>query len=148
MLSLLSSVKARYGKLVAVVSLFALLSFPVAGMAQNLGAAPAVGKAVQGQQATQVEGAVLNVVNWICNVICPVIAAGCFVSAAFKYQAGRPHMSSIVGGGIFLAVSAVTRLIEYFIAQGTAGVSGALHQLPSFAHPATVAVVHVLLRSA
>ena len=89
MVSLLSRMKVRYGKLVAIVSLFTLLSFPMAGIAQNLGTAPAVGKAVQGQQATQVEGAVLNVVNWVCNVICPVIAAGCFVSAAFKYQAAN-----------------------------------------------------------
>jgi hypothetical protein len=102
---------------------------------------------VQGQQATQVEGAVLNVVNWICNVICPVIAACCFVAAAFKYQANRPYMSSIVGGGIFLAVSAVTRLIEYFIAQGQQ-VGGSLHQLPIFTNHPVVAVLHHLVRNA
>ncbi len=148
MMSFLSRMKVRYGKLVAIVSLFTLLSFPIAGIAQNLGTAPAVGKAVQGQQATQVEGAVLNVVNWVCNVICPVIAAGCFVSAAFKYQAGRPHMSSVVGGGIFLAVSAVTRLIEYFIAQGTAGVGSGLHQIPRiFTDPTTVAALQHLVRN-
>ncbi len=144
-MSLLSRIKRRYGKLVAILSLFTLLSFPVAGVAQNLGTAPAVGKAVQGQQATQVEGAVLHVVNWICNVICPVIAAGCFVSAAFKYQSQRPYMSSIVGGGVFLAVSAVTRLIEYFIAQGQA--VGILHAPHILTNPVTVAAVHGLLRN-
>ena len=148
MMSILSRMKVRYGKFVAVVSLFTLLSMPMAGVAQNLGTAPAVNKAVQGQQATQVEGAVLNVVNWVCNVICPVIAATCFVSAAFKYQAGRPHMTSVVGGGIFLAVSAVTRLIEYFIAQGTAGVSSSLHQLPDLQSPDTVAALQHLARIA
>lgn len=148
MVSLLSRLKVRYGKIVSCVALFTLLALPMAGIAQNLGTAPAVGKAVQGQQATQVEGAVLNVVNWVCNVICPVIAAGCFVSAAFKYQAGRPHMSSVVGGGIFLAVSAVTRLIEYFIAQGTSGVSSGLHQLPILTHPATIAALQHLVRIA
>ena len=65
----LSRMKIRYGKFMAIVSLFTLLLFPVAGTAQNLGKAPAVGQAVQGQQATQVEGTVLNAVNWICNVI-------------------------------------------------------------------------------
>lgn len=148
MLSILSQLKARYGKFASCVALFTLLAMPMAGVAQNLGSAPAVNKAVQGQQATQVEGAVLNVVNWVCNVICPVIAATCFVSAAFKYQAGRPHMSSVVGGGIFLAVSAVTRLIEYFIAQGTAGVSSSLHQLPIFSHPITVAALQHVARIA
>ncbi len=146
MASLLSRMKIRYGKFMAVVSLFTLLSFPIAGVAQNLGKSAATGQAVQGQQATQVEGAVLNVVNWICNVICPVIAACCFVAAAFKYQANRPYMSSIVGGGIFLAVSAVTRLIEYFIAQGQQ-VGGSLHQLPIFTNHPVVAVLHHLLRN-
>ena len=146
MASLLSRMKIRYGKFMAVVSLFTLLSFPIAGVAQNLGKSAATGQAVQGQQATQVEGAVLNVVNWICNVICPVIAACCFVAAAFKYQANRPYMSSIVGGGIFLAVSAVTRLIEYFIAQGQQ-VGGIYHQLPIFTNHPVVAVLHHLVRN-
>ena len=142
----LTRIKSRYGRFMAVVSLFTLLLFPVAGAAQNLGKSPAVGQAVQGQQATQVEGTVLNAVNWICNVICPVIAAGCFVAAAFKYQANRPYMSSIVGGGIFLAVSAVTRLIEYFIAQGQQ-VGGSLHQLSIFPSQPTVAMLQHLLRN-
>jgi hypothetical protein len=142
----LSRMKIRYGKFMAIVSLFTLLLFPVASTAQNLGKSPAVGQAVQGQQATQVEGTVLNAVNWICNVICPVIAAGCFVAAAFKYQANRPYMSSIVGGGIFLAVSAVTRLIEYFIAQGQQ-VGGSLHQLPIFTNHPAVAVLHHFVRN-
>jgi subtilase family serine protease len=61
----LSRMKISYGRFMAIVSLFTLLSFPIAGTAQNLGKAPAVGQAVQGQQATQVEGTVLNAVNWI-----------------------------------------------------------------------------------
>ena len=142
----LSRMKIRYGKFMAIVSLFTLLLFPVAGTAQNLGKSPAVGQAVQGQQATQVEGTVLNAVNWICNVICPVIAAGCFVAAAFKYQANRPYMSSIVGGGIFLAVSAVTRLIEYFIAQGQQ-VGSSLLQLPTLTNQPVVAVLHHYMRN-
>ena len=147
MASLFSRMTIHYGKLVAVVFLFTLLAVPIAAVAQNLGKSPATGQAVQGQQATQVEGAVLNGVNWICNVICPVIAACCFVAAAFKYQANRPYMSSIVGGGIFLAVSAVTRLIEYFIAQGQQ-VGGSLHQLPIFANHPVVALLQHLSRNA
>jgi hypothetical protein len=44
---------------------------------ENLGTAPQFGQAVQGQQATTVEGTVLNIVNWGCNVIAPVIAVAC-----------------------------------------------------------------------
>ncbi len=47
------------------------LAAPFAAKAQNLGTQPAFGQAVQGQRATTVEGTVLNVVNWGCNVIAP-----------------------------------------------------------------------------
>ncbi|MGB8582627.1 MAG: hypothetical protein WCD47_17540 [Candidatus Sulfotelmatobacter sp.] len=43
--------------------------------AQNLGTQPATGQAVQGQTAAQPEGTVLNLVNWVGNVISPVGAA-------------------------------------------------------------------------
>jgi len=43
-----------------------------AAMAQNLGSQPAVNKSVQGQTAAQPEGAFLNLVNWVGNVIAPV----------------------------------------------------------------------------
>src|SRR5258708_12389977 len=43
--------------------------------AQNLGQQPATGQAVQGQTAAQPEGTVLNLVNWVGNVIAPVGAA-------------------------------------------------------------------------
>ncbi len=60
-----------------------LVSIPVASHAQNLGKQPATGQAVQGEQASQPEGAFLNLVDWIGNVICPVGAAlaivGCVI---------------------------------------------------------------------
>ena len=55
--------------------------FPLISYAQNLGAAPATGQAVQGQTAAQPEGTVLNLVNWVCNVIAPVGAALAVVMA-------------------------------------------------------------------
>ena len=63
----------------------AALVAPAASVAQNLGAAPATGQAVQGQTASQPEGAFLNAVNWVCNVIChfanaPVVRAPRFSS--------------------------------------------------------------------
>jgi hypothetical protein len=44
--------------------LFGNLFGPLAVCAQNLGTSPQFGQAVQGQQATTVEGTVLNIVNW------------------------------------------------------------------------------------
>src|ERR1700761_6258880 len=50
-------------------------------MAQNLGTAPQVNVAVQGQQGTQPEGTFLNLINWIGNVIAPVGAGGAALMA-------------------------------------------------------------------
>ena len=49
--------------------------------AQNLGTQPATGQAVQGQTAALPEGTVLNLVNWVGNVISPVGAALAVVMA-------------------------------------------------------------------
>ena len=68
---------------------------PCASMAQNLGTVPATGQAVQGQTAAQPEGAFLNAVNWLCNVICPVgagIAVVATGSAALGSIAERPEL--------------------------------------------------------
>ncbi len=65
---------------------------PLAASAQNLGTSPQFGQAVQGLQATTVEGTVLNIVNWGCNVIArgppsPVLACG--VAASSQAAARR-----------------------------------------------------------
>jgi hypothetical protein len=57
--------------------------------AQNLGSQPATGQAVQGQTAAQPEGTVLNLVNWVGNVISPVGAALAVVMAVVSYSQGR-----------------------------------------------------------
>ncbi len=69
---------------ILVVQFFLVISY-----AQNLGAAPATGKAVQGQTAAQPEGTVLNLVNWVCNVIAPVGAALAVVMAVVAWSAGQ-----------------------------------------------------------
>ena len=48
--------------------LFSNFLAPFAARGQNLGTSPQFGQAVQGQQATTVEGTVLNIVNWSCNI--------------------------------------------------------------------------------
>ena len=62
----------------ALLYLLAIVSLqlsPFMSYAQNLGQQPATGQAVQGQTAAQPEGTVLNLVNWVGNVIAPVGAA-------------------------------------------------------------------------
>jgi hypothetical protein len=69
----------RYSVL-AVVVISATIA-PSLAVAQNLGNGQvAFGQAAQGQNAAQVEGGILNVVNWVANVICPVVS-GLFVVA-------------------------------------------------------------------
>jgi len=102
---------------------FVLVLFvPLIATAQNLGGAPATNKAVQGQTAAQPEGAFLNLVNWIGNVIAPVGAVLCVVIAVVNYTHGRGVARWAVAAGGLLLVSGLTRLIEFWIAQGTAGV--------------------------
>ena len=90
---------------------------PFAATAQNLGTAPAFGKAVQGQQATTVEGTVLNVVNWGCNVIAPVIAIACLGIAGWHFKSGRGYMGWGVSGVALMVISGLGRMAEGFITQ-------------------------------
>ena len=114
----------RQKKILATCFLtFVLVLFvPLIATAQNLGGAPATNKAVQGQTAAQPEGAFLNLVNWIGNVIAPVGAVLCVVMAVVNYTHGRGVARWAVAAGGLLLVSGLTRLIEFWIAQGTAGV--------------------------
>jgi hypothetical protein len=93
---------------------------PAASIAQNLGTAPATGQAVQGQTAAQPEGAFLNAVNWICNVICPVGAGIAVVATVMQWRSGRSWLPTAMTAGGLIAISGILRLIEYFVAQGQA----------------------------
>ena len=95
---------------------------PLLVHAQNLGGTPQVNKAVQGQTAAQPEGAFLNLVNWIGNVIAPVGAALCVVMAITNYTQGRGVARWAVAAAGLLMVSGLTRLLEFWIQQGQAGV--------------------------
>jgi hypothetical protein len=109
----------------AVTCLLAIVSlqlFPVMTYAQNLGGAPATGKAVLGQTAAQPEGTVLNLVNWVGNVIAPVGAALAVVMAVVAYSQGRGVARWAVTAAGLLVISGLTRLIEFWIQNGTAGV--------------------------
>jgi hypothetical protein len=90
---------------------------PVATSAQNLGTSPQFGQAVQGQQATTVEGTVLNIVNWGCNVIAPVIAVACLGVAGWHFKSGRGYMGSGVTGVALMVISGLGCMAEDFITQ-------------------------------
>jgi hypothetical protein len=85
--------------------------------AQNLGTQPAFGQAVQGQQATTVEGTVLNIVNWSCNVIAPVIGVACLGVAAWHYKSGRGFGGWLASGIGLMVISGLGRMAEGFITQ-------------------------------
>lgn len=92
-------------------------------IAQNLGAAPQVNVAVQGQTGAQPEGAFLNFVNWVGNVISPVGAGVAVLGAVASYATGRGVFRWLITAAGLLAISGLTRLIEFWIAQGTGGIS-------------------------
>ena len=91
--------------------------------AQNLGSAPASNVAVQGQTGAQPEGAFLNFINWVGNVIAPVGAGGAVLGAVVSWLTGRGFGRWLFAAGALLAVSGVTRLIEFWITNGTGGVT-------------------------
>ena len=93
------------------------LTAPFAAKAQNLGTSPQFGQAVQGQQATTVEGTVLNIVNWGCNVIAPVIAVACLGIAGWHFKSGRGYLGWGVTGIALMVISGLGRMAEGFITQ-------------------------------
>ena len=66
---------------------------------------------------------VTNFVNWVGNVISPVGAGIAVVGGVVSYASGRGYVRWIGTALGLLAVSGLTRLLEYWIAQGTGGVS-------------------------
>jgi phosphatidylglycerophosphate synthase len=91
--------------------------------AQNLGSTPASNVAVQGQTGAQPEGAFLNFINWIGNVIAPVGAGGAVLGAVVSWLTGRGFGRWLFAAAALLAISGVTRLIEFWITNGTGGVT-------------------------
>src|SRR6266498_4119464 len=113
-IKLSSSGKERQHFILAfLLTILVIQCLPLVSYAQNLGAAPATNKAVQGQTAAQPEGTVLNLVNWVGNVIAPVGAALAVVMAVIAYSQGRGVARWAITAGGLLVVSGLTRLIEF-----------------------------------
>ena len=91
--------------------------------AQNLGTAPQFNVAVQGQTGAQPEGSFLNFINWVGNVIAPVGAGGAVLGAVVSWLTGRGFGRWLFAAAALLAISGVTRLIEFWITTGVGGVS-------------------------
>jgi hypothetical protein len=106
-----------------VVLAITLLSIGQFVVAQNLGSAPATNVAVPGETAAQPEGAFLNFINWIGNVIAPVGAGGAVLGAVVSWLTGRGFGRWLFAAAALLAISGVTRLIEFWITNGTGGVT-------------------------
>jgi hypothetical protein len=100
-----------------------LVQAPIAMLAQNAGSAPVFDKAVQGQTASQPEGTLLNIVNWIGNVVSPLLAVAAVVMAVVSYTQGRGVVRWAVTAVGLLMISGLTRLIEAWITNGSAGVN-------------------------
>lgn len=117
-------VKSSISRLAGVFLFLALIvqCSPILLYSQNLGGTPQVNRAVQGQTAAQPEGAFLNLVNWIGNVIAPVGAALCVVMAIIHYTNGRGVARWAIAAAGLLMVSGLTRLLEFWIQQGQGGV--------------------------
>jgi hypothetical protein len=91
--------------------------------AQTLGTSPQLNMAVKGQTAAQPEGAIFNFVNWIGNVVAPVLAGGAVFGAIVAYLSGRGSGRWLLGAAGLLAISGLTRLIEFWVLQGVGGIS-------------------------
>jgi hypothetical protein len=91
--------------------------------AQNLGTAPVFNAAVPGQTGAQPEGAFKNFVNWIGNVVAPIGAGGAVFGAVVAFMSGRTFGRWLLASAMLLAISGVTRLLEFWVLQGVGGVS-------------------------
>ena len=118
----LSGTRQRATLLLAAV-LLSLTTANVVLLAQNMGAAPQTNIAVQGQTGAQPEGAFLNLVNWVGNVIAPVGASLAIAAGLVSFISGRGAVRYVVTALGCLAVSGVTRLLEFWITQGGGGIS-------------------------
>src|SRR5438128_10496942 len=104
----------QFAKRVVVTLALCLVVVQTVALAQNLGGAPQVNVAVQGQAGAQPEGAFLNLVNWIGNVIAPVGAGLALAAGLVAYMSGRGAMRYVMAALGCLAVSGITRLLEFW----------------------------------
>lgn len=106
----------------AMMPAAALAQLNTNGMANN-GQAPVFNTAVQGESAGTVGGTLLNSMNWLGNVICPILAAGAAVHTVIQWRSGGRWVPSAATAAGLLSISGLVRLAESFVMQGQTGVT-------------------------
>src|SRR5437868_11193856 len=122
MLKLSGTNRQRAATLLMAVLCLVVFSQAVV-IAQNLGAAPQVNVAVQGQTGAQPEGAFLNLVNWIGNVIAPVGAGLALAGGLISYVAGGGLGRYFLTAIAFRGVWGVRRRLDFGTVQAGGGFS-------------------------
>ena len=112
------------GLSVAFLFCFGLLILQPATMhAQTSGdSGPVVGKVAPGQNAGVVEGTTESVLNYAANVIFPLLTVAFLASVVVCIKIGRGWIVSVVCAGLCLLLSGLTRLLEFHVQQGAAGI--------------------------
>ena len=112
------------GLLAAVVFCFGLLmANPAVMHAQTSGDnGPITGKVAPGQTAAVVEGTTESALNYMANVIFPLLTVAFLALMVFCIRTGRGWVVSLCCAIGCLVLSGATRLLEYHVQQGAQGI--------------------------
>jgi len=112
------------GLLAAVVFCFGLLmANPAVMHAQTSGDnGPVTGKVAPGQTAAVVEGTTESALNYMANVIFPLLTVAFLAYVVFAIRTGRGWVVGAVCAASCLLLSGLTRLLEYHVQQGAQGI--------------------------
>ena len=112
------------GLLAAVLFCFGLLmANPAAMHAQTSGDnGPVTGKVAPGQTAAVVEGTTESALNYMANVIFPLLTVAFLGLMVFCIRTGRGWVASLCCAVGCLVLSGATRLLEYHVQQGAQGI--------------------------
>jgi hypothetical protein len=122
--SRLAAVRLK-GLSAAVLFCFGLLLIaqPAVMHAQTSGDnGPVTGKVAPGQTAAVVEGTTESVLNYAANTIFPLLTVAFLGYVVFAIKTGRGWVVGGVCAVACLLLSGLTRLLEYHVMQGAAGI--------------------------
>ncbi len=121
--SRLAAVRVK-GLSAAVLFCFGLLiAQPAVMHAQTSGDnGPVLGKVAPGQNAAVVEGTTESFLNYGANVIFPLLTVAFLGYVVFALKTGRGWVVGGVCAFACLILSGLTRLLEYHVQQGAAGI--------------------------
>jgi hypothetical protein len=83
---------------------------------------PVTGKVAPGQNAAVVEGTTESVLNYSANTIFPLLTVAFLGYVVFAIKTGRGWVVGGVCAAACLLLSGLTRLLEYHVTQGAAGI--------------------------